>query len=210
MPHHLRISVAFVGSFLIFGLVCSDEGQAGSLEPAAPPGPTMQTLEQAQGAWDKLLLANDGPDSCNSSRFTCVMGGVAVRDNETGLVWEQAPLTTTHDWATARSTCPNRTVGGRKGWRLPSFYELASIVDPNNPTGDPDLPPGHPFDLTTPGSAVLDTSYWSSTTFIHPTHTDDGNAWFVNFLNGNVDIGSKVNATPIWCVRGGSPGPDAY
>src|SRR5262245_56889752 len=43
--------------------------------------------------WDKNLPANDPGGACpaSSSRFTCVFGGAAVRDNETGLVWEQSP-----------------------------------------------------------------------------------------------------------------------
>ena len=35
------------------------------------------------------------------------------------------------------------TVGGTKGWRLPSVAELASLVDPAN--SNPALPTGHPF-----------------------------------------------------------------
>ena len=38
--------------------------------------------------WDKKLPANDpgGPCPASSSRFTCVLDGEGVRDNETGLV----------------------------------------------------------------------------------------------------------------------------
>jgi hypothetical protein len=97
-------------------------------------------------------------------------------------------------------------VGGRKGWRLPSFHELASLLDPNNSSGDPDLPLGHPFD-----GGFLNGSYWSATTWINISNAADiGNAWFVNFVTRAVDFGAKNNTLTIVCVRGGSPGPDAY
>src|SRR6266581_4918373 len=101
--------------------------------PALADSPTLQAIQGLPQAWDKTLPANDPGGACpsNSSRFTCVMGNAAVRDNETGLVWEQSPATTTHTWAAARFQCTDRTVGGRKGWRLPSVHELASLVDPN-------------------------------------------------------------------------------
>src|SRR5215475_11987991 len=60
--------------------------------------------------------------------------GQAVLDKETGLVWEKSPSTTPLVWEEARGFpqgCANKNVGGRKGWRLPSFAELASLVDPN-------------------------------------------------------------------------------
>ena len=98
-------------------------------------------------AWDKTLPANDPGGACpnNSSRFTCVMSGFAVRDNETGLVWEQSPSTTATAWSSARFQCTGRTTGGRTGWRLPSVHELASLVDPSVPSPGPTIPSGHPF-----------------------------------------------------------------
>src|SRR5439155_21415854 len=108
-------------------------------------------------AWDKTLPANDPGGACpsTSSRFTCVMGNAAVRDNETGLVWERSPETTLNTWSVARFTCAKKAVGGRKGWRLPSFAELSSLMDPSVPEPDLMLPPGHPF------LNVQTTNYWS-------------------------------------------------
>ncbi len=79
--------------------------------------------------WDKNLPS--------SSRFTVLngFGGAAVRDNNTGLVWEQTPSSAsqTRTWEQASLYCLSLTVGGTAGWRLPSVVELKSIQDPSLP-----------------------------------------------------------------------------
>lgn len=119
----------------------------------------------------------------------------AVLDKETQLVWEQSPDMTTRSWSSTLDHCANRTTGGRMGWRLPSAPELASLVDPSNPGGDPDLPPLHPFD-----NILLD-DYWSATT----NADDSSQAWDVNFEASDVVLtNDKINSPALaWCVRGG-------
>ena len=81
------------------------------------------------------------------------------------------------------------------GWRLPSVHELASLVDPGNPGGNPDLPAGHPF------SNVQNSGYWSASTVAdNPT-----NAGRVGFFNGTVFSDGKTLNNFVWCVRGGGP-----
>ena len=122
-------------------------------------------------------------------------GGAAVLDKETGLVWEQSPDTTTRTWFNALSHCYQRVVGGRKGWRLPTIEELASLVDTSN--SSPALPTGHPFTLT---SAQEDGFYWSATTLADVT----SNAWGVGLFNGSVSFVVDKSVTfHVWCVRGG-------
>ena len=86
-----------------------------------------------------------------------------------------------------------RAVGGRKGWRLPSFVELASLVDPNA-TSDPFLPAGHPF------TNIQSDIYWSATTTVDSLTPL---AWAVDFFFGSVITDAKASGTHfIWCVRG--------
>jgi len=146
--------------------------------------------------WDQALPANDPGGACpsNSSRFTCVMGNTAVRDNETGLVWEKSPGTTAYLWSTARVVCTHLlTTGNRKGWRLPSIPELASLVDPTVASPGPTLPLGHPF------LNVQSFAYWSATA----KAADPTSAWEVNFNDGSVGTDDKTAAFHAWCVRGG-------
>ena len=152
-------------------------------QAASGPGPYL-----APPAWDRQLGAG---------RFLVLTNWnkEAVLDKETGLVWERSPTSTVHTWVDARFQCTSRTTGGRKGWRLPSVHELASLMDPNQQGGNPPhLPPGHPF------ANVQSDFYWSATTDAdNPTR-----AWYVHFSNGNVDNSNKTpDDARAWCVRGG-------
>ena len=120
----------------------------------------------------------------------------AVLDRETGLVWEQSPGSGTHNWFFAHAHCVQKVVGTRRGWRMPTIQELASLTDPTVPAGTPSLPPGHPF------ANVQLTRHWSAT-----TGTQFANAaWGVDFGTNQVLSGLSKDITnlhPVWCVRGG-------
>lgn len=141
-------------------------------------------------SWDDKI-----PNANQRFKVLPEFGGAAVLDKETQLVWEQSPQTTIHDWNAARVQCTNRPIGGRKGWRLPSVHELASLVDPN--ASNPALPLGHPFTNVQPAGS----SYWSATT----NAGNPANAWVVDFGNGLVvNFAGKIVNDFAWCVRGGS------
>src|SRR5262245_27831874 len=75
----------------------------------------------AMPSWDQTLPA--------ATRFIVLsnFGGQAVLDRETGLVCEQSPATDTRNWTDASVSCVQKTVGNRKGWRLPTIQDLASL-----------------------------------------------------------------------------------
>ncbi|MFZ1748528.1 MAG: DUF1566 domain-containing protein [Nitrospirales bacterium] len=196
----------------IMGVVFSSgTALAGTLEPPASAvdgaGNPVAT-GATPPAWDKVLPANDTGDSCRSSRFTCVMGGQAVLDNETGLVWEKAPETFLGYWTDARGACMNKNVGGRRGWRLPSIQELSSLVDMSfTDEHGLNVPPGHPFILD---NAAELRGFWSAT----KNALDPNLAWSVDFSGGIVQSLPIVPSVPyhsaslftsFWCVRGGGP-----
>lgn len=143
-------------------------------------------------SWDEKLACTK---ASNCPRFIVLVNwsNAAVLDKETGLVWERSPSTTQLGWFSAQSYCNQLTTGGRLGWRLPTIQELASLVDPNA-TSAPSLPAGYPF------QNVQSSIYWSATT----NAVNASNAWFVNFLDGDVDIDVKSDLNVfVWCVRGG-------
>jgi hypothetical protein len=137
--------------------------------------------------WDQVLPAEQ--------RFVVLpaFNSDAVLDKETGLVWEKSPQTTAVSSANVRLTCANKAVGGRKGWRLPSLPELASLVDPSVASPGPTLSSGHPF------LNVQSTNYWSAS-----AHAENpALMWGVGFGNGAVLGLSKAFDQRAWCVRGG-------
>lgn len=140
--------------------------------------------------WDRIIAS--------PGRFGSVLGGAAFRDQETGLVWEAQHDGLQRSWVIARELCMNRAVGGRKGWRLPTYNELTSLLDPAQ-TG-PALPPGHPF------ADIRSDGYWSaSTSAFSGTH-----AVAADFNLGDVSMVAKSNGLWVRCVRGPEAGPTVY
>lgn len=139
----------------------------------------------ATPSWDQTLAP--------STRFVVLsnFGNNAVLDRETGLVWERSPAVTTDTWFNSLDACADLSLGGRKGWRLPSVHELASLVD-TTVAASPVLPASHPF------FNIQGASYWAASIRV-------GTApWVVNFSSGAVDfIGGTDGPNYRWCVRGG-------
>jgi hypothetical protein len=182
-----------VFSFLILATAAGYwVAQAGSLEPSAPPGPTMQTLSEVMPNWNKAITT--------PARFELILGDAAVIDHETGLAWDKTPQSLHYTWFDAVIHCTLREVGGRLGWRLPTIEELASLVKPGG-AGGPTLPSGHPFVL--PGlNPPPGDQYWSITTYPFPTG-DTSASWRVSFLSGVISSDWKPSDARAWCVRGG-------
>ncbi|MEO8341372.1 MAG: DUF1566 domain-containing protein [Nitrospirota bacterium] len=115
----------------------------------------------------------------------------AVLDKKTGLVWEKSPDTTSVRWTVARRMCMEKSVGGQKGWRLPSLEELASLVDPSVSPPSLALSSGHPF------LAIRSAVYWSST---RPGEDPNG-SWGVHFgLGGGATFINWAHSVQFWCI----------
>jgi hypothetical protein len=144
--------------------------------------------------WDKVF-----PDGAKRFKVLASFNGEAVLDKETGLVWQRAPSSTSEfDWATSVALCIGTAIGGRRGFRLPSAWELLSLKDPA--ASNPALTPGHPFE-----GIVSDVRYWSSTA----AAGDAEAALAAGFASGGqgVNTTAKTGTGLRWCVRG--PGGDS-
>ena len=177
--------LAMITTLMTTGLFLPGLVSAGELEPSGPPDSTMKTLDEIPPTWSQILPA--------SERFELVMGDKAVLDKETGLVWSRdanLPGGPT-GWLEAMDYCrQNVNIAGRRGWRLPTVEELATLLD--TAQTDPALPSGHPF------VNVQSSYYWSSTTY-----DDARDAWHVGVGNGAVSYDRKYKSSYVWPVRGG-------
>jgi hypothetical protein len=204
-----------VGALVLGGLLMV--GYGSGVTPAGADNERHNPFRQILAKLDQILAAitgigGGGQDGNHTLRWDqnlpaaqrfvvlAAFNSDAVLDKNTGLVWEKSPAVTTHTWSDARFQCANKNVGGQKGWRLPSFAELSSLVDPSVAPPGPTLPAGHPF------TNVQSAGYWSATASAdNPTF-----AWVVFFFNGNVFNTVMANVVNhVWCVRGGM-NADAY
>jgi hypothetical protein len=120
----------------------------------------------------------------------------AVLDRETGLVWTRSPRTFAQSWALAFEYCMNfARAGGRKGWRMPSMPELASLGGGADPSSVA-LAVGHPFT-----ELDFDEPFWTRSRSVN----DPGRYFALVYPAGNVIFGLTPDTpTRVWCVRGGS------
>lgn len=203
-----RILSVSVGTLVLGGLLLASGG-LGVTPAGAQKSTLQQQLQQISDKLDQILAATKGNGGAAEDNHTLrwdqalpvaqrfvtltAFNSDAVLDNETGLVWEKSPQSTAVASSSARLTCANKAIGGRKGWRLPSLSELASLVDPSVASPGPTLPAGHPF------LAVQSANYWSAS-----AHAENpALMWGVGFGNGAVLGLSKAFDQRAWCVRGG-------
>jgi hypothetical protein len=216
MPR-LTTTILAITTPVLMALATGAPALAGNLEPTDGPGPTMKTLDEIPPTWSQVI-------DLASERFELVMGGAAALDKETGLVWDRTPsdgfiglpgepgeptLPPDGEWGDANDQCWNHTSGGRKGWRLASVEEFASLIDPAE-EGSPTcaLPAGHPFllpgDFCDGGPMICSVSspcgpnFWTST----QSPAEAGKAKYLSLINGYVGSSNVTYRRYVWCVRG--------
>lgn len=139
-------------------------------------------------------LIGNGKLEAAEERFALVMDGAGVKDNRTGLIWEQTPDSLHDVWTKSIERCTEKNVGGQKGWRAPTVEELKTLIDHDRK--NPSLPLDHPF------SNIKSAIYWTGT----PSPTDEIVAWQVSFFSGEVFTDQKSGNRRMWCVLGGKSG----
>jgi Protein of unknown function (DUF1566)/Secretion system C-terminal sorting domain len=125
-----------------------------------------------------------------TSQFTN-NGNGTIKDNLTGLTWQQVPNSDTLTWENALIYAEGLTLGGFSDWRLPNIKELQSINDERiiNPSVS-----------TTYFSTIGVKKYWSSTSLPNQTTR----AWYLSTQFGITTYELKTVRQSLICVRGSS------
>lgn len=138
-----------------------------------------------------IVCAAESPSGVSQTGRFAVLGSFqeeAVLDRTTQLIWERSPSSGEVTWSTAQTRCGLKTVGGQIGWRLPSFIELMTIIEP--PLYEkallPALPEGHPFHGIKAGA------YWAS----DAASLKPDQAYTVDLLIADVAVRPKAEPHP--------------
>jgi hypothetical protein len=148
---------------------------------------TKMTIATA-GAWCVHDL-KPAPDT-GCVRYVLTDSDQAVRDVETGLVWQRAQSNGMQSWADAGPACAALGIGSQP-WRVPQVSELVTLFDvtATNPSGlDPQF-----FGTGEPGDY-----YWTAT-----PQAIGGNsgAWNVDMSTGVTSPGLSSQPFSVRCVR---------
>jgi hypothetical protein len=152
---------------------------------AAPVPDTGQTQSYTN------TFGEDSDYSCNPHSYTNLGNGI-VRDNVTGLEWQQATAPGTHTWQQAIDYCDTLDLGGKDDWRLPTVKELSLLVDSSIPETGPAINTSY-----FPDTVASD--YWSSTTFAGGSSL----VWHVGFAIDAVAQSVCSSFLYVRAVRGG-------
>jgi hypothetical protein len=113
-----------------------------------------------------------------------------IKDEKTNLLWQDTKEVNSvkRDFEEAQKYCQNLELDGQKGWEIPNFLELFSIVDTKsyNPTLDKEF------------KYFISDNYWSNKTFGHGA---SGEAFVVNFLSGAFNRELMVDKFYIRCLK---------
>jgi hypothetical protein len=126
----------------------------------------------------------------NPRSFTKNSDGT-VKDNVTGLVWQQGVSDSGKTWSDAKAYCAGLGLAGG-GWRLPTRIELLTIIDVTKY-----MPAINTGVFSLGASSSTGTYFWSAT----PAAGGSGSAWRVSFYDGfSFSVGT---ARGYWvrCVR---------
>lgn len=151
-----------------------------------------------------LCLPGLMPIEASAQPFVVSADGSEVTDQKTGLIWRRCSEGMSWNGASCAGTASaftheaalqyaaSQASSAGIAWRLPNIKELVSIADKsyNNPAIDQTAFPATPTNY-----------FWSASP--KPYAGLSSYAWYVNFYNGNVNGGYRIDSHSVRLVRNG-------
>jgi hypothetical protein len=110
-----------------------------------------------------------------------------VSDSQSKLMWQKADSGDTRNWADAKAYCQGLELGMKIDWRLPTRFELETIIVFTK--AKPAVP--------TPFAGTGATYYWS----VSPYQGSSSDAWGVDFVHGSSGNYGITDYGWVRCVR---------
>jgi hypothetical protein len=145
-----------------------------------------------------------GKEIIDHDDFTPLNGTEIIRDNKTGLMWQNAEFMGGKSWEEAKETCKNLVFHGYDDWRLPNVNEMRTIMpyDDNeilfkeySPVAQGYLDSGHSWSST---QADADHAYYNLNDWDQATNRDSLIIMYEEYPK--TDTGDMMLNR---CVRGG-------
>lgn len=100
-------------------------------------GPLVPLAVALSAVWSTPTIATGGEANSKppAPPAFAVVSDQVVRDSGTGLLWQRTTSGKEITWAAAVSYCEALDIDGRKGWRLPSIFEMNDFRENLAPRG---------------------------------------------------------------------------
>ncbi len=129
-----------------------------------------------------------------------------IIDQRTGLTWQRFsiafPAAPPMDFAAATAYCAAYSVpvgALQKGWRVPSYKELLTLVDEVPHLQNDGL--WHALDSRAFYDTPVDKSYWTSSLYPLPQNDQSVHAYIVNFKDGTGGHDTPMYTGYVRCVH---------
>lgn len=129
------------------------------------------------------LMTSAAHEGTPADRYEVNLAADTVLDRRTGLTWQRSVAQAQYNQADGKTLC----TGLSGGWRLPSFKELLTLVDPTraNPSIDPVF-------ANTPAA-----QFWTDTADAQAANR----AWMISFADGRTVGVYRDGLRRVRCVR---------
>ena len=117
-----------------------------------------------------------------------------VMDNNLELEWQQTIPSEYYTWSAATNYCNELTYAGKNDWRLPTLFELLSLIDAGKRTGSV-------VNSTYFPDSSFNNTFWSSSDSVN----NKDYAKTVDLSIGDTEGDDKTSHNTVVCVRGNTP-----